>query len=238
MKRLVFVLLVSLAVSVSLSAQQPSFLNFDLNSNHVSQPSFLTASAPNTALVPPLALPPNTAPLSPPIPSAALPDAPPPPPPVSGSLLTRWDLAAGYEYVHFSSAPFSANLSGLHTSLAYSLTDWFAVEGSFVGAFGGDVFSSGDTTKYVLITGGGRIYWSRDPKRFSPWAHALVGVLHMNPQIADSSKNGFALQVGGGVDYFFNPRLSFRGEADYVYSRLYSGNQNNIQIGVGFVVHF
>jgi hypothetical protein len=169
--------------------------------------------------------------------SAPLPDAPAPPP-VGGGLGNRWDLAAGYEYVHFSSAPFSANLSGLHTSLAYALNDWFAFEGSVIAAFGGDVFAPGETAKYALLTGGGRIYWNRDPKRWSPWAHALVGVVHVNPQVAGSSKNGFAFQTGGGVDYFFNPRLSFRGEGDYVLSRLYSGNQNNFQIGVGFVLHF
>jgi len=60
----------------------------------------------------------------------------------------------------------------------------------------------------------------------------------MNPQIANSGKNGFALQTGGGVDWFFNPRLSFRGEADYVHTRLYSASQNNFQIGVGAVLHF
>jgi len=236
MKRFVFLSLLVLTVSASLPAQQVSFLNFAVPA----QPSLLSATE-NTALLPALALPPASIPAvdlsSAARPSAALPNAPAPPPPPSG-YGDRWDLAAGYEYVHFGSAPFSANLSGLHTSLAYSLTDWFAVEGSVVAAFGGDVFAPGETAKYALLTGGGRIYWNRDPKHWSPWAHALVGVVHVNPQIADSSKNGFALQAGGGVDYFFNPRLSFRGEGDYVLTRLYSGNQNNFQIGVGFVLHF
>jgi Outer membrane protein beta-barrel domain len=170
--------------------------------------------------------------------SAALPDGPALPPPASGGLGNRRDLAAGFEYVHFTSAPFSANLSGLDTSLAYSLNEWFAFEGSVVAAFGGDVFAPGETAKYVLLTGGGRIYWNRDPRRWSPWAHALVGGAHVNPQVANSSKNGVAFQAGGGVDYFFNPRLSFRGEGDYVLTRLYSSTQNNFQIGVGFVLHF
>jgi Outer membrane protein beta-barrel domain len=235
MKPLVFFSLLALTVSASLSAQQTSFLN----SAASDRPSFLRAE--NTPLLPALALPPapiRSAALSDAaMPSAALPDAPAPPP-VGGDFGNRWDLAAGYEYVHFSSAPFSANLSGLHTSLAYSLNDWFAFEGSVVAAFGGDVFAPGETAKYVLLTGGGRIYWNRDPKRWSPWAHALVGGAHVNPQVAGSSKNGFAFQAGGGVDYYFNPRLSFRGEGDYVLTRLYSGNQNNFQIGAGFVLHF
>lgn len=235
MKRLAFFSLVALTASASLSAQQASFLN----SAASARPSFSSA-AENTALLPAPALPPapisSAALSSAAMPSAALPDAPPPPAP--GGLGNRWDLAAGYEYVHFTSAPFSANLSGLHTSLAYSLNEWLAFEGSVVAAFGGDVFAPGETAKYVLLTGGGRIYWNRDPKRWSPWAHALVGGAHVNPQVANSSKNGVAFQAGGGVDYFFNPRLSFRGEADYVLTRLYSSTQNNFQIGVGFVLHF
>ena len=245
MKRLLLFSLLALTVSASLRAQQASVLNAD----RLAEPSILVPSGGSSevslvpALTPPAAAPaffapvPSAALSSAPMPSAALPNAPAPPPPPSG-YDNRWDLAAGYEYVHFGSAPFSANLSGIHASLAYSLTDWFAVEGSVVAAFGGDVFAPGETAKYALITGGGRVFWNRDPRRWSPWVHALVGVAHVNPQVAGSSKNGFALQAGGGVDYFFNPRLSFRGEGDYVLTRLYSGTQNNFQIGVGFVLHF
>ena len=150
----------------------------------------------------------------------------------------RWEISAGYEYVHFHSAPFDANLSGLRTGVAYSLTDWFALEGNFVGAWGGTVFSPGGTTKIEEISGGGRIYWNRAPRRFSTWAHALVGGAHVNPQIARQSKNGLAVQTGGGVDYYFNPRLSFRGQVDYLLTRLYSDTQSNFQIGAGVVIHF
>jgi hypothetical protein len=175
-----------------------------------------------------------------PVPSAALPEAPRAPQygGRSDELGYRWDLATGYEYVHFKSAPFSANLSGIHTSIAYSLSEWFALEGSVIAAFGGDVFQAGEMSKYVLFTGGGRILWNRQPHRFSPWTHILVGGAHLNPQIANSSKNGFAFQAGGGVDWFFNPRLSFRGDADYVRTQLYSDSQNNFQIGLGVVLHF
>ena len=244
MKRLLFLSLLAAAVSAPLSAQQASFPP----SEGFGNPSFLLANGPSEfSLLPVLApsapIAASFAPISAaalssaPVPSAALPNAPAPPPPL-GNFGNRWDLAAGYEFVHFSSAPFSASLSGLHTSMAYSLNDWFALEGSIVAAFGGDIFGPGETAKYALLTGGGRIYWNREPRRWSPWAHVLVGVAHVNPQVADSSRNGFAFQAGGGADYFFNPRLSFRGEADYVLTRLYSGNQNNFQIGVGFVLHF
>jgi len=129
-------------------------------------------------------------------------------------------------------------MSGIHTTVGYSLTDWFAVDGNVVAAFGGDVFAASEQARYVLLSGGGRLYWNREPKRFSPWVHALVGWAHVNPQVANASKNGFALQVGGGVDYFLNPRLSLRADCDYVRSQLYSDHQNNVQAGIGFVLHF
>ncbi|HWZ99933.1 MAG TPA: hypothetical protein VN025_19405 [Candidatus Dormibacteraeota bacterium] len=149
----------------------------------------------------------------------------------------RFQLGIGYEYVRFRSTPFNSNLNGLHTSLSYYLNDWFAVEGSIVSAFGTKVFSD-ERSKYLLYTGGGRIAW-RDPKRkYEPWMHALVGGLHMIPQTAVGGKNGFALQVGAGVDLRYNARLSFRVNGDYVRSQLYSQSQNNFQFGGGAVIHF
>src|SRR5262245_63174584 len=239
MKRLVLVLFVALAVSASLPAQQASFLDFDRSA----PPSFLapTEDASNANLFPSLAVPSATLPVPSlsPAPSAALPEVPRTPQyGGGGDSGYRWDLAVGYEYVHFESKPFSANLSGIHTAIAYSLNEWFALEGSVVAAFGGDVFQDGEMSKYAMYTGGGRIFWNRQPHRLSPWAHVLVGGVHVNPQIANSGKNAFALQAGGGIDWYFNPRLSFRGEADFVHTQLYSDSQSNYQAGVGVVLHF
>jgi Outer membrane protein beta-barrel domain len=234
MKRLGLAFLFALAVSASLPARQAWFAD---RAAGPSLPSTASVSNPDTTLVPALSLPSATPAFA--VPSAALPEAPRAPQFGSNADIGyRWDLAAGYEYVHFESAPFSANLSGVHTSIAYSLNDWFALESGVVAAFGGDVFASGETSKYVLFTGGGRIRWNREPRRWSPWLHTLVGVAHVNPQVAREGKNGFAVQAGGGVDYLINPRLSLRGDADYVHTQLYSDSQNNFQIGVGFVLHF
>jgi len=243
MKRLVFVVLAGLAVSASLSAQQAPSFTWDRSNQPIDLSSAWDGSDVNrTTLAPELTPPAAFLPTPLPGRSTAFPDAPSPAPapPAGprGGIPERWDLAVGYEYVHFKSAPFSANMSGIHTSLAYALNDWAAVEGSVVAAFGGDVFAPGEQSRYVLYTGGARISWNRDPKRWSPWVHALVGGAHVNPQVARSSKNGFAFQAGGGVDYYLNPRLSLRGEVDYVRTQLYSEGQNNLQVGVGVVIHF
>ncbi|PYU06007.1 MAG: hypothetical protein DMG34_07025 [Acidobacteria bacterium] len=132
---------------------------------------------------------------------------------------------------------FSANLSGLHTDLTYNVNNWVGLEGNVVSAFGSDVFG-GEMSKYVLYTVGARINAGPSRRRITPWGHALVGGAHLNPQVAGESKNGFALQLGGGADWSYNPRVSIRAEADYVRTQLYSSSQNNFQVGIGAVIHF
>ena len=230
MKRLALAAFLAVLTPAALSAQQPSFLA--LSSSQ--PPAPLAPVAPNLNLVPALALPSANS-FS--FPSAALPDAPAPPQrSYQDDDFYRWELAAGYEYVHFKSAPFSANLSGLHTDVTYYLKDWFGVEGDVVSAWGGDIFAA--RSKYVSYTGGGRLSWGTSGHRWTPWAHALVGGVHVNPQTAAGGKNAFAVQAGGGVDWALVPRVSLRAEADYVHTRLYSSSQNNFQVGVGFVLHF
>jgi hypothetical protein len=46
------------------------------------------------------------------------------------------------------------------------------------------------------------------------------------------------VQLGGGADYRFLPRLSLRLEVDYVRTRLFSQWQNNGQAAAGIVFHF
>ena len=233
MKRLVLAAFLVLGTSASLPAQS-SLLLFGPAAQPASQS---VASASNFNLVPELALPPAPARAfaTPSLP--ALPNSPARPQGYSDDVGTRWELGIGYEYVHFDSVPFSADLHGLHTDLAYNLNEWFALEGSVVSAFGSDVFA-GETSKYALYTAGGRISWGPSRHRLTPWAHALVGGVHVNPQVARESKDSFALQLGGGADWRVSARFSIRAEVDYVRTQLYSDSQNNVQAGVGAVIHF
>jgi hypothetical protein len=165
------------------------------------------------------------------------PEPPPDPQPryressgLSGSL----QIGVGYEYVSFRSAPFNASLNGLHTSFTYFRKDWLGIEGSVVAAFGSSTFSR-EPSHLALYTAGPRFVWHR--RSWQPWAHALAGGIHVFPQMA-SSVNGFALQLGGGVDYPLKPLVSLRIESDYLWSRLYSSSQNSFQTGAGVVFHF
>lgn len=147
----------------------------------------------------------------------------------------RWQLGLGFAYVKFRSAPLSASLRGLNTSLAYFTNDWFGIEGNVTSAFGSTVLGN-DRQKYFSLTGGPKIAWRQ--RRWEPWGHALFGLVRVNPQLAGVSRNGFGVLLGGGVDLRWKPRLAFRFEGDWVRSQLYSSSQNSFQLVTGFVFHF
>jgi hypothetical protein len=157
---------------------------------------------------------------------------------------TRWNaetvrgpsfqLAVGGEFARFRSSVFNSNNGGLHTSLTYFPKARLGIEGSVVAALGSSSLN-GEGSRYLLYTVGPR-FALRD-YRLQPWVHALAGGLHVMPQTA-LGQNGFAAQLGGGVDLRLTPRASLRVESDYVRSQVFSTGQNNFQLGAGFVIHF
>jgi hypothetical protein len=148
----------------------------------------------------------------------------------------RWQLGVGFEYFRFQSSAFNANMVGLNTSLTYYTNSWFAVEGSSITGFGPTVFDSNNHAKIFGGTGGIRI-GSRQG-RWEPFGHANVGGSHLEPQTAYGGKNALMALVGGGIDFRVHSRLSFRGEADWIYTTFFSQTQNNFQIVGGMVLHF
>lgn len=148
----------------------------------------------------------------------------------------RLETAVGYSYVKFRSSPITASMNGVNSSVAYYLTNHFAVEGNVTAAFGSQIFDR-EHTKFLTYTAGAKYIESRGA--WEPWAHVLAGGVHMLPQTADGSKNGLAVKAGGGIDYNW-PRESslwFRVEGDYIRTQLYSAGQNNFMISVGLVYH-
>jgi len=169
-----------------------------------------------------------------PVASAAL-AAPAPQAIYRGTENDRWELGLGFTYVKFRSPAIHQNMLGLDTSVVYFPRDWLGVEGNITAAFGGTIFVD-DRTKYGGFTGGPKIVMQH--RKWEPWAHALAGMAHVNPQLAGVGKNGVAVQVGGGVDYTLRGNLAVRMEGDWVLTHLYSLSQNNFQLVTGLVLHF
>jgi hypothetical protein len=149
---------------------------------------------------------------------------------VRGSM----ELTLGYIFVRFNSTPFSASMSGVNASFTYFTSNWLAAEGETSAAFGSQS-SSSFLAKYIFYGGGVKV--AAPEKRIRPWAHALLGGIHLLPQTAFST-NGVAIELGGGADLRLKSGLLLRVKADYLRSQVYAGGQNSFQLATGIVYRF
>jgi hypothetical protein len=147
----------------------------------------------------------------------------------------RWQIAVGASFVRFHSKIFNASLAGTYTSVAWSKNDWLAIEGQVMTGFAPEIYLK-EHVKYLSYGGGVRLGSHR--AKWEPFAHVLVGGAHLQPQTAGNSRSAFMVQAGGGADYRFWPRLSLRGEADYLHTTFFNSSQNDFQATLAVVFHF
>ena len=140
-----------------------------------------------------------------------------------------FELGFSFSYLRFRSSQFDTNTYGMTTDATYFVRNWLGVEGSVSSGFGVG-------SRSLLYGGGPRIVWASG-QRVRPWAHVVAGGVHMFPQTAFSN-NGFAVKLGGGVDFPLRSWLWARAEANYVRSQLYAAGQNNLFFAVGIVYRF
>jgi hypothetical protein len=180
------------------------------------------------------------APAFPSPPAAAAPDASPAPAPdpkfiYGGRDDFRWQLGIGADWIRFRSSIFNASAVGINSSVTYFTNEWFGIEGSLSAGFAPQILDR-EHVKLLLYGAGPKIAWRE--KKWEPWLHAIVGGAHEQPQAAGHSKSAFAVKVGGGDDYRFNPRFSGRLEGDWVHTSFFSQSQNNFELMGGIVFHF
>lgn len=217
-------------------------------------PDFAATSAAKTALMgslaaanalfpPPLAKPLNTseAPVAPSALAAPLESADPAAPSPNPKFLYggrddyRWQLGLSFAWLRFRSSIFDASAVGVQTSVTYFTNEWLGVEGNVTAAFAPTIYNN-EHVKLAIYGGGPKIAWRQ--RQWEPWAHAIFGGAHEQPQTAGNSRNSYSIQVGGGADYRKLPNLSFRLEGDYVRTGFFKQSQNNFQLSGGFVFHF
>jgi hypothetical protein len=147
----------------------------------------------------------------------------------------RWELGLAFTWQRFQSSRVNASLIGLNTSVAYFTNEWFAIEGGISATFAPAIFQD-EHVKIATYGAGPKIAWRQ--KQWEPWLHGIFGGAHEQPQFAGVSRNGYVIKAGGGVDYRWNPRISFRLEGDYVRTGFFSQSQNGYQAMGGIVFHF
>ena len=147
----------------------------------------------------------------------------------------RWQLGIAASWLRFRSSVFDASAVGINTSVVYFTNDWFGIEGSISAVFAPTIFAN-EHVKIATYGAGPKI--AKRARRWEPWLHAIFGGAHEQPQVMGQGRNTYAIKAGGGGDYRWNPRISFRLEGDYVRTGFFSRSQNDFQIAGGIVFHF
>jgi hypothetical protein len=147
----------------------------------------------------------------------------------------RWELGIAASWLRFRSSVFSASAVGINTSVVYFTNDWFGIEGNITAVFAPEIFRN-EHVKITTYGAGPKIAWRQ--RQWEPWIHGIFGGAHEQPQVIGSSRNTYVIKLGGGADYRWNPRLSFRLEGDYVRTGFFTQSQNNLQVAGGLVFHF
>jgi hypothetical protein len=147
----------------------------------------------------------------------------------------RWELGLGVTWVRFRSSVFNASAVGVNTSVVYYTNEWFGIEGNITAAFAPTIYQS-EHVKIATYGAGPKVAWRQ--KQWEPWAHGIFGGAHEQPRIAGLSRNSYVIKAGGGADYRWNPRISFRLEGDYVRTGFFNRSQNDFQLSGGLVFHF
>jgi len=143
--------------------------------------------------------------------------------------LKRIDIFAGYQYAHLFP---SENGQGWNMAATANLNRALGFTGDISGSY---ERGSALYTYLVGPTVSVRTKWVR------PFAHALVGVAHVNQSarsIFSNSATSFADAIGGGIDYRLIPLVAWRVQADFLQTRFFSATQDNFRFSTGLVLRF
>jgi hypothetical protein len=158
----------------------------------------------------------------------------------------QFEASGAYSYIRANAANSNGgfNLNGGSGSLAYNVSDSFAVVGDFGGYRFSGLPSGLSSTMYTYLLG--PQYSFHKVSHFTPFAHVLLGAGRLNASAGglNAGENGFAMAIGGGIDVPLRRRFAIRIiQAEYLLTRFDSVNgasatQNDARISAGLVLRF
>jgi hypothetical protein len=136
------------------------------------------------------------------------------------------------------------NRHGWVGSAMGNVNDWLGIKGEVGGNYSDSIAS--DSHSFLA---GPQITFRSTPV-VTPWAHFLLGVQRNQTGfriltlsgptafLATATNSDFAMQSGGGIDYWFQPHLGLRLGADYRRAFRESRDLNYFRLQAGIVFRF
>lgn len=173
--------------------------------------------------------------------------------PTSGNIFFGYSYAGGELIVPAapgaSALSHSANLNGWEGSLDGKLLPWVGIVADFGAHYGSQnaqVCSilgppcgnfKFNVHRYTVMFGPQVEIHIR---KFTPFAHFLVGAAHVS-ESGDSispSDTSLSTAIGGGLDYKLIKGLAWRFQGDELHTRFFGGGQDNFRFSTGIVFRF
>lgn len=175
--------------------------------------------------------------------------------PCFAQTIPKWEVFGGYSYQksnvreYFKSTPIiytfrnqNLKLNGFDFSVTENVNRWLGGTLDFRGHYAKPVVS-GTTNRERMysIMYGPRFSFPRI-SFLTPFAHALLGVAHMNVKVTPTgpraSGTSFATAAGGGLDLKFSNNAGIRVvQAEYLRANALGANQNNFRISAGVILY-
>lgn len=146
--------------------------------------------------------------------------------PVYAQDAPRFDVSGGYAFLRAE----EENFNGWLASITGNLTPGFGITGEVGGHY--QTFEGEDFNMHSYLVG--PRFSSRQNPSITPFVQVLFGGLRVGGDFGDSTE--FALQPGGGVDFWTTPNVGIRVGADYRRVFFEDDGSNQFRFNVGVVL--
>ena len=139
------------------------------------------------------------------------------------------DLTVGFTLARLNDVGFHENFYGVTIAPAGNINKNFGIEGDFTYI---TKTISGTRANAFTYTGGPRFTARPKDSKAQPFVHALFGGVHVSG--GGFSYNGWAAQLGGGLDIVANKHVAVRVfQVDYVPTHISGTTNNNVAFTFG-----
>ena len=173
--------------------------------------------------------------------------------PTSGNVFIGYSLSGGDVAIpsapERSPAAHAADLNGWEGSLEGKLLPWVGIVADLSGQYGSHDLqvcsfvvppcsAFGFRAHRYTVLFGPRV--SVPIGRFTPFAHALVGVGRVTDtgDSISATDTSWAYAIGGGLDYKLIPGIAWRVQGDELHTRFFGETQHHFRFSTGLVLRF
>jgi len=170
--------------------------------------------------------------------------------PTRGNVFIGYSYSGGDAVLHsplYFPRSQSTNLNGWEGSLEGKFLPWIGIVADLNGRYGSENLQACSIDRCSSLKVNVKTYTflvgprvSVSVRKFTPFAHFLVGAGHANNSGSgySDSDTSIATAIGGGLDYKLIPAVAWRLQGDELHTRFFGATQDHLRLSTGLVIRF